>query len=62
MRAAGGTLTLAGLKAALQPVAEPEVVVPVRRSITMLNDEHRESLRARGNADHTLRQRKMLGS
>lgn len=62
VRAAGGTPTLAGLKAALRPVVEPVVAVPVRRSITVLNDEHREALRARGYADHTLRQRKMLGS
>ncbi|MDJ0367314.1 site-specific integrase [Hymenobacter sp. H14-R3] len=62
VRAAGGTPTLAGLKAALRPVVEPVAVVPVRRSITVLNDEHREALRARGYADHTLRQRKMLGS
>jgi integrase/recombinase XerD len=53
---------MAGLKAALRPVVEPVDVVPVRRSITVLNDEHREALRARGYADRTLRQRKMLGS
>ncbi|WP_345073931.1 tyrosine-type recombinase/integrase [Hymenobacter fastidiosus] len=62
VRAAGGTPTMAGLKAALQPVVEAVVVVPVRRSITVLNDEHREALRARGYANHTLRQRKMLCS
>ena len=62
MRAAGGTPTMAGLKTVLQPVVEAVVVVPVRRSIAVLNDEHREALRARGYADHTLRQRKMLGS
>ena len=62
VRAAGGTPTMAGLKVALQPVAELVAAAPVRRSITVLNDEHREALRARGYADHTLRQRKMMGS
>ncbi len=62
VRAAGGTPTLAGLKNALRPVAEPLAAVAVRQSITVLNDEHRDALRARGYANHTLRQRKMLGS
>ena len=62
VRAAGGTPTLAGLKAALRPVVEVVAAVPERQSITVLNDEHRQALRARGYANHTLRQRKMLCS
>lgn len=61
-RAADRTPTMAGLKAALRPVAAPVVEVVQKQSITVLNTEHREALRARGYANHTLRQRKMLCS
>ncbi|WP_310398116.1 site-specific integrase [Hymenobacter sp.] len=61
-RAADRTPTIAGLKAALRPVAAPVVEVVQKQSITVLNTEHREALRARGYANHTLRQRKMLCS
>ncbi len=61
-RAADRTPTMAGLKSALRPVAAPVAEVVQKQSISVLNDEHREALRARGYANHTLRQRKMLGS
>ncbi len=65
VRATGEVPTVAGLKAALKPAApaesdaEPE---PERHRLTVLNDEHQQTLRARGYARHTLRQRKMMGS
>ena len=61
-RAADRTPTMAGLKAALRPVAALVAEVMQKQSITVLNTEHREALRARGYANHTLRQRKMLCS
>ena len=62
LRASGEAPTLAGLRAVLRPVPVEAAGPTAPNSITVLNTEHREALRARGYANHTLRQRKMLCS
>ncbi|GAA3967231.1 tyrosine-type recombinase/integrase [Hymenobacter antarcticus] len=62
LRAAGEAPTLAGLRAALRPAPAPEPEVVQRHSLPTLFEQHRQALRARGYAGHTLRQRKMLCS
>ncbi|MBD2768482.1 tyrosine-type recombinase/integrase [Hymenobacter sp. BT664] len=62
LRATGEAPTLAGLRAALRPAPAAKVAVVEQYSLTQLNEEHGLALRARGYADHTLRQRKMMGS
>ena len=62
LRAAGGTPTVAGLKAVLRPAAAPEGAPEKPQSVLGIFEQHYKSLQARGYAPHTLRQRKMLGS
>ena len=62
LRAAGEAPTLEGLRAALRPAPAPEPEVVKRHSLPTLFEQHRQALRARGYAGHTLRQRKMLCS
>ena len=62
LRAAGEPPTLEGLRAALRPAPAPEPEVVKRHSLPTLFEQHRQALRARGYAGHTLRQRKMLCS
>ena len=62
LRASGEAPTLAGLRVVLRPMPAEEAAPAAPNSITVLNTEHRKALRARGYANHTLRQRKMLGS
>ncbi|RTQ52287.1 hypothetical protein EJV47_04495 [Hymenobacter gummosus] len=60
VRARGEAPTLAGLKAALRPVVADEPAPAL--SLARLSEAHGQTMRARGYAKHTLRQRRTLGN